>query len=167
MRQQPICCGVIPVETDDAESFMKAMMEKLQENNEQAAQSAESNGDDSCYDDLNYRSKLEFAAEMIQFGIAKETVCEKLGLTEIDLVEHKIIEPTAKDYLIPVTWQMQGFIRVKGILPEDAITLALMEADGETVPDDAAIVKESFTIETDPRVVQMYTDLKKSGALTI
>lgn len=80
-----------------------------------------------------------------------------------------IKESLAEDeYLVPVTWEMSGYVIAKGKSPEEAYDNVKNNPDDYNLPIDQTYVDASFapTFEN-AEMVQVYTNLYKKGELNI
>jgi hypothetical protein len=71
----------------------------------------------------------------------------------------------AREYVVPVTWQMRGFVKICAESIEEAIARA-ENADDMPIPTDSEYVNGSCQIENDDaESVEMYTNAYDSGDL--
>lgn len=71
----------------------------------------------------------------------------------------------AREYIVPVTWQMRGFIKVSAESIEEAIANTV-NADDMPIPSDAKYVDGSCRVENDDaESIEMYTDAYDNGDL--
>lgn len=71
----------------------------------------------------------------------------------------------AREYIVPISWQMRGFVKINAESAEEALA-NVMNADDIPIPADAKYVEGSCQIDTeDTDSVEMYTDAYDSGDL--
>lgn len=71
----------------------------------------------------------------------------------------------AKEYIVPVTWKMKGYVKVNAESAEEAMVL-ISNADDLIVPNDAYSIEESYGVETDDQEeIELYTHAYESGDL--
>lgn len=63
-----------------------------------------------------------------------------------------------KKYMIPVTFEMCGMIAIEADSAEEAIELAQEHIDELPLPSHKEYVDGSYSVETEPDIVQAYTD---------
>lgn len=63
-----------------------------------------------------------------------------------------------KRYMIPVTFEMCGMIAIEADSAEEAISLAEEHMDELPIPAYKEYVDGSYSVETEPEIVQVYTD---------
>lgn len=71
-------------------------------------------------------------------------------------------------YLVPVTWEMCGFVAVKADSPEQAYEKVSKDEGDYALPADKTYVEASFAPSfEDSEMVQVYTDSYNKGELNI
>jgi hypothetical protein len=64
----------------------------------------------------------------------------------------------AKEYVIPITWQMQGFVKIKAETAEEALA-TVTNADDIPIPADAKYIEGSCQVYNDDiNSIELYTD---------
>ena len=71
-----------------------------------------------------------------------------------------------KDYIVPVTWQMCGFIKVKATSAEEAFTKVKEDSEDYPLPKVQNYVDASFepSFDTD-EMIEEYTKMYENGEL--
>lgn len=71
----------------------------------------------------------------------------------------------AREYVVPITWQMRGFVKVKAESLEEAIA-STINTDDIPIPTDSQYVDGSLEVESDDEDrIRMYTEAYDNGDL--
>lgn len=72
----------------------------------------------------------------------------------------------AKEYVVPVTWQMHGYVTVNAETPDEAMILA-RNSDDLPMPYDAKYMDGSMHVdeEANAEFIEMYTEAHENGEL--
>lgn len=72
------------------------------------------------------------------------------------------------EYLVPVTWEMCGFVVVRADTPEEAYDKVLNDTEDFALPCDKTYVDASFAPSFGtPEMVEEYTKMYNNGKLNI
>lgn len=71
----------------------------------------------------------------------------------------------AKEYIVPVTWEMCGFVKVVAESAEEAMA-NIANNDDSPIPDDSVYVDGSYHLSSDDvELIEMYTEAYEQGNL--
>lgn len=132
----------------------------------------DSNDDQNETDESTYVRQIEVSSEtmdaakmLIDAGVRDANIIhEKTGIPMEALAVMGLDVPT-HNYVIPVTRMSLGFVSVKGISPEDAITMLEHNGDekaiAKAISDDDIVVG----IADDYEIIEAFTELAEKGAM--
>lgn len=69
---------------------------------------------------------------------------------------------TKKEYLIPVSFEMCGMLVIRAESAKQAIKLAEENIDMLPIPSNKSYVDGSYRVETDPDIINIYTNNPKT-----
>lgn len=70
-----------------------------------------------------------------------------------------------KQWIVPVSWEMCGFIKVYANSAKEAINRVLNDDSPWGLPEDSLYVEASFKPEKESEIVEMYTQEYSEGRL--
>lgn len=131
----------------------------------------DSNDDQDEADESTYVRQIEVSSETIDE--AKKLI--DAGVTNPDIIHEQTgipmealavmgIEVPAHDYVIPVMRLAIGFVSVKGISPEDAVTMLEHNGDETAIAEEVSYDEIAVGMEDDPDIIKSFTELAEKGA---
>lgn len=105
------------------------------------------------------------ASEMIDAGLEPEEAAQRNGLTMNDLVAHHIIPPVEQEYVVPVSYQVNGYVVVTATSAPDAIQSVINAISAGQTPilDNSLIEPDSEEVSLDSELVDVYSRLHREG----
>lgn len=100
---------------------------------------------------------------MIHDGIDVNIIADFFHITVEDLMINNLIPATVNEYIIPVSYQMFGFIKVKGVSINDAVAAANQHSNILPLPEMPIYVTDSYSIESNEDIIEKYTHEYKTA----
>lgn len=122
-----------------------------------------------CMAQSEYEAKLRAAAEkakrLIDAGATPEEAGHACGLHTKEMAAFGLIEIPEKEYIIPVSYSVSGYIAVKAESAEAAMAKAEENLDRLPTMKNPVYVPDSYVVDGDVDEVTLLTELKETGRL--
>ena len=77
-------------------------------------------------------------------------------------------EESEQEWIVPVSWGMSGYIKVKASSAEEALDKVSADEEDYPLPTESCYIEGSFTVSFDAEeMVEYYTNMYKEGVLKI
>lgn len=100
-----------------------------------------------------------------------KSYCNELGkdIENIDVCPEGTFDcENEKYYIVPVTWEMCGFVKVKAKSAEHAFDKVKDDEEGYPLPEEKNYIEGSFSPSFDtPEMIEEYTKMYEKGELNV
>lgn len=107
---------------------------------------------DRCYE------RAMMAKRMLDDKVPVEKVCKYLNVTKEQLVNAGIIQEE-QEYIIPVSYKVEGYVKVKALSHKDAIATVNKYFDDMPLLEHARFVPNTYCASLDEEEIKTYTEL--------